>query len=355
MIPLVLKSYGPSGLAWGAQRWFTSALGTVIRRPGTLMPTSLVTATLQSSVITNGNRLKAFQKFAAARLFDSEVFEARQLLFSDETYDSLWMTEGVGFFAANKAFAGTPRSWLLSDNSLPKQAMLPLHTGMGMAAGLNAFRRAESRGKWNACDIVAQFLGLCNRSAHISYLDAAIESLGLVSCMVLHPNECRLIASELGGHCESGESLFWHGFGRGLYFSPISVCPLLALRSAAMEVATRLPPHEQSRRNCVAGLAWAVTLVNIRHPHVIEKFLNRNAHLVNSDAFANGVTSALTLWQAWAPDSDCSSRIRTHTPVHSPATWFCHATKYCRHTPMPANAELFRYHVKEEVLAGTAV
>ena len=55
-------------------------------------------------------------------------------------------------------------------------------------------------------------------------------------------------------------------------------------------------PHDLARRNILAGVAWALTVVNMRHPSVMETFLRHHGELAKSnDAFTNGVISALLM------------------------------------------------------------
>jgi hypothetical protein len=57
------------------------------------------------------------------------------------------------------------------------------------------------------------------------------------------------------------------------------------------------PPHESGRRNAAAGFSWAITLVNLRRPAVVESFLSHHREVESpGDPVAQGVLSALLLW-----------------------------------------------------------
>jgi hypothetical protein len=57
------------------------------------------------------------------------------------------------------------------------------------------------------------------------------------------------------------------------------------------------PRHERGRQNAVAGFSWAVTLVNLRRPAVVESFLAHHAAPADpAHPVAQGVASALELW-----------------------------------------------------------
>jgi hypothetical protein len=90
---------------------------------------------------------------------------------------------------------------------------------------------------------------------------------------------------------------FWHGVGRGLYFLPLNAVPCASSSWRAAEMAQSEAPHALGRLNALAGLVWAVTLVNIRHPEILEAFLKQHGNAFSAnDAFANGVSSALMIW-----------------------------------------------------------
>jgi hypothetical protein len=77
----------------------------------------------------------------------------------------------------------------------------------------------------------------------------------------------------------------------------------------------REPPHELGRRNAVAGLAWALTLVNIRHPEILVVFLKHHgSQITDSQALANGIRSAMTIWLDASPDDGYLEVLRTYVP-----------------------------------------
>jgi hypothetical protein len=83
-------------------------------------------------------------------------------------------------------------------------------------------------------------------------------------------------------------------------------------------------PHTLGRLNVLAGLAWALTLVNIRYPEILETFLKHHGDLLStSDAFANGVSSATMIWYDM--------------------TWNDPYLKaFCRHQPDPSDPDLVK-------------
>src|SRR4029077_12870175 len=61
-------------------------------------------------------------------------------------------------------------------------------------------------------------------------------------------------------------------------------------------------PHEVAKQNVIAGFAWALALVNIRHPAIVTAFLNLvGSNLEIQDAIVNGFSSALLVWRDSQP------------------------------------------------------
>jgi hypothetical protein len=107
----------------------------------------------------------------------------------------------------------------------------------------------------------------------------------------------RIIDEGLSAIAPDVLSYFWHGVGRGLYFLPINALPCSSSTERAIGMAHDEPPHTLGRSNALGGLAWAVTLVNIRHPAVLEVFLQQcDEAMVGDDAFSTGVSTALMIW-----------------------------------------------------------
>jgi hypothetical protein len=69
--------------------------------------------------------------------------------------------------------------------------------------------------------------------------------------------------------------------------------------NAPWRVITRLDqevPNEGARKNALAGISWAITVVNMRQPVVLEAFLRHHGELAErDDAFRNGLTSSLLM------------------------------------------------------------
>src|SRR5262249_28606752 len=128
------------------------------------------------------------------------------------------------------------------------------------------------------------------------YVAASYEGLGLVA-RNLYPHLIAEIDRELSQMGNNLIDYFWHGVGRAAYFAPTNYVPLPGVPVRIVEMTRREPPHELGRRNALAGAIWAMVLVNLREPEVIENFLVQCAEVdFDSDAFANGVSSAALVW-----------------------------------------------------------
>lgn len=207
-----------------------------------------------------------------------------------DPYAALWVTEGVGYSLAEQTATAGGLLRGLAASGVPARAWLPLHTGMGLSLAGRAHRQFDLRG--SPAQGLRWFADLCAESSMPGYGMAAFEALGFVS-RNLHPESVAAIDRELS----SAElSYFWHGVGRGLLFSPARAFP--GSSSQAIEEAQGVPCAVR-RRQAVAGVAWALTLVNVRHRGILDVLLarcRRRLSATGAEAFANGVCSALAIW-----------------------------------------------------------
>jgi hypothetical protein len=81
-----------------------------------------------------------------------------------------------------------------------------------------------------------------------------------------------------------------------MYFDPMNMLPSVNAPWRAIRRLETEAPHPLAYRNALSGLSWAITVVNMRHPIVMEAFLRHHADLARAnDAFGNGVTSSLMM------------------------------------------------------------
>lgn len=281
------------------------------------------------------NKLEAFSLFATAdeRLNapSRPLPDLIEEILREPPYQALWATEGVGYYLGVTHLQQESRpTKILSrwDRHLPERTFLPLHTGLGLAFACEFLRRLNNQ-HGGVRENLFEFFELCRNNSREDLTKAAIESLGLITRILrpmLVPTIDRILFDEDSTILEG----FWHGVGRGLYFTPSSILPCASVAWPALKRARTESRHETGRLNAQAGLAWAVTLVNIRDPEVLETFLSGRQESLSNDAVANGLSSAAAIWRAWSPDSDYLSRLCAHkTKPKTAAAWDRHVTSQC--------------------------
>jgi hypothetical protein len=240
------------------------------------------------------NKLGAYRLFASADRFLRDSKGAGGLISAIEQvggltdYSAVWATEGVGYYYARDGGQ-------LCKQGIPRQMRLPMHTGAGLAWAEAAIRSAPESG---IGQVLSEFWRDCVTAAQYGYHEALFEAVGLVAA-TLNPSLVSELVRNPETITEDQSALFWHGVGRGLYFSPIGFVPLAEARSRAFRLALGWPVSEAGRRNALAGLAWAITLVNVRDPEVVLFWLTEHADEIRrNEGFRNGVTSALIAWLA---------------------------------------------------------
>jgi len=250
------------------------------------------------------NKLEAFALFHRAPARRGPIAEAGPLLAENlrqvaalGAYPSVWAMEGLGFAVAEWAWAvgESPRRFLAEAGRdvQPAGAVVPLHTG----AALSFAERLLTSGEARSPEGLARWLAGWEECALAGSGGVAVEALGLVA-RNLYPHRLRRLDGLLRAIDPVLAEHLWHGVGRGLYFAPTHLLPYSAAPGRALDKAGREPPDEAGRRNATAGLGWALTLVNLRHPEVVADVLRRHGRdVARGEAFAHGVASAVLLWR----------------------------------------------------------
>jgi hypothetical protein len=272
------------------------------------------------------NKLEAFNLFAHVDLTlhieSPEEGRLPELIKKTEALDSyraVWATEGLGYYLATKFCerSGAPRSLLNGERGgkVPERSLVALHAGMGLAIA-NRLMATISSGsqKSKIRHVLDQFATDCRDNSRMGYTGAAYESLGLVT-RNLYPQMIPKLDPELRQIDENLAGYFWHGVGRGIYFAPTNFFPDGNSLARALKMARQEPPHELGRRNALAGLTWAMTLINIRNPEILESFLkNHGSQLGDRDAFSNGVGSSVMIWRDSTVADDYLREFLRHHP-----------------------------------------
>lgn len=253
------------------------------------------------------NKLQCFYLFAhvdsALDLGSKSIFSLPDLTARAnrlDTYFSVFASEGAGHYYTDWYLANrsTPRS-LLTDQAhtqLPVKALVPLHAGMGLSLAEAVLRAFEHNAFPDFDSAINKFIELCEDNSIRGYVGATYEALGLAT-RNLFPHLISALNACLARKDGKLLEYFWHGVGRAVYFSPINFLPCGDGTLRGLQMCQQEPPHNMARRNAVAGFSWALTLVNIRQPEVIADFLlSHEKHIIENDAFINGICSALIVW-----------------------------------------------------------
>jgi hypothetical protein len=255
------------------------------------------------------NKVRAFQFFETvadvlqlgdAALVPGEAIHRAQSTLGLE--QAVWASEGIGYeLSERRRRAGQPPDALLRgpDDGVPLGSWAVLHTGMGMSLAESSLERLGSAPSLPLRRRVLEgHVALCRDAARHGYAELAFEPLGLVA-RLLAPAQVPAIATDLAEMGGPWADLFWHGVGRGVYFLPANLPPGRNAPWRGLASCRDEPPQERSRQNAVAGFSWAVTLVNLGRPAVVEGFLAHHAEPSDPrDPAAQGVTSALEFWHS---------------------------------------------------------
>jgi hypothetical protein len=248
------------------------------------------------------NKIEAFRLFQCADrelglpLDGLPLDEVVQRTLAREVFRAIWMLEGVGYLKATSSSLSV--KGLLTEGPgarLPNRAMIPLHAGMGTAFAERLLGGPDSRSS------VQRFLEACRANCRPGWEDACIEPAGLV-VRLLYPSLTAAVSAEMEKTGPELRALFWHGVGRSLYFQPMNFLPMAGAHRRMLNGAAQESDRPEDRRNVLAGLVWAVTLVNLPQPAVMRSLASACADLNMRDEFVNGLISALLVWRHMAPN-----------------------------------------------------
>jgi hypothetical protein len=276
-------------------------------------------------------------------------------------FPALWAVEGAGHYYAVSLWGEEedPRD-LLTDAraaAAPDKSMTMLHAGIGLGF---AERLLEKVGPETPApeirDVLRRFLALCHANARPGYVGAALESLGLVTRDFHPPELVPVIDRQLASLDEEALAYFWHGVGRAIYFSPTYFLPFGRTPWRAVEMCHGEAPHELGRLNAIAGLAWAMTLVNMQQPQILEVVVKRHGEeFIQNGAFANGISSSIIMRYDTTPGVRFILAFCQHQPADSGLAaawnnlvrWPCEQGLGQRYPVLKENqqlGEIFRYH-----------
>jgi hypothetical protein len=255
------------------------------------------------------NKIQAFRLFAyvdqelripPSRTEPLEALARRALALSN--YRKIWALEGVAHYYTNALKSPGKQHGLLLNPELPETTMVPMHAGMGTSfAGSVLAKLDGNTSKLALRDALTLFFELCRANSRPGWLENAIEPMGL-GVRSLHPHLLARVSDAMGEINVDAQRLFWHGVGRSLYFVPMNFITFGGSHERALKTAIAEAPTIEDRHNAVAGLVWAVTLVNICHPAVLKNLLRAAEGIRMPEAVINGIMSALMVWKHMVPE-----------------------------------------------------
>ncbi len=264
-----------------------------------------------SSLMTEmANRVEAFSLFENAETLLGPGSSSATLgeLFSrasgQGTYRAPWITEGAAHLYSKNRWtaAGEPSAVLSRPEALanvPANLLTVAHVGLGASLAERVLAGIGSTGLEGA---ISRFRRLCLSNAHPGYDHMCVELLGFVTAL-LTPGLTNAAAA-LSAHLFSdAEDYFWHGTGRAAYFSISEGVPIPGAHERTIRRIDATRPHDRARANATAGWAWALTLVNIRHPAVVRRALDTARRVArHPDAVTEGAESGLRIWTEISPN-----------------------------------------------------
>jgi hypothetical protein len=236
--------------------------------------------------------------------------------YSVSSWEALWAVEGTGHYYTDQYWNkyGEPHGLFFEENApVPVKSLTMLHAGLGLSIADRLLDKltTESTAE-EVSDALEIFVTQCRNNSRKGYMGAAIESLGLVT-RDFHPDLLKIISRQFRIVAPDLVSYFWRGAGRALYYSRKYFTPVLYSLWDGVEEFEGATETERS--GALAGRVWASTLVNMRHPAIMENMLrtyNRGTGLV--EAFANGVASCMTMRQDITPNEQFVIDFYNHQP-----------------------------------------
>jgi hypothetical protein len=235
-------------------------------------------------------------------------------------FPAVWGVEGLGLYHVEACRANTiPLKNILSVpplETLPSGSMTMLHAGIGLSFARSCL--AGLSGSSSPAELrkaLEQFIRLCRDNSRPGYTGCAFESLGLVSLVLHNPEMARALDRELASIDPEVATFMWRGAGRALYFHPKNFVPGLHCPWRGIAMSRAIAPHESARQNLRAGVAWPTTIVNIRHPQVMERvLLYQGENDPDRDLFINGLTSSMVMRYDTTPDGPYIRPFIAHQP-----------------------------------------
>jgi hypothetical protein len=265
------------------------------------------------------NRLRAFGLFQFADVMlgmgpHVDLPELVAAAFEYEPFDRLWIIEGSGCWWGNREFGRSVPPWVPSSR-LPAASLIPLHGGLGLAIATQLLRDSDGEAIHALLQLAVHCCGECSAPG---FDRVALEATGL-AVRTFRPDLARRLDEHLRREPEL-RRCFWHGVGRGTYFAPSNWMSTPGVAWQSIGALPGVGDDAAARRNAVRGFAWAVTLVNLGAPGVLERYARAMIDAYEIDELTCGVQSAIVAWRHAAPDDHAViDSLLLHEPADSAA------------------------------------
>jgi hypothetical protein len=271
-------------------------------------------------------KIRAFSFFEHVDIFldldpDSPwpIEEAVKKIQALEPENRVWALEGVGYIYAERALKQkeTPEG-ILQNINLPHWSSGGLHSGMGMVFANRFLQNFKDQNSLSiSFKTIERYLALVRENSLPSCAGIPLDSLGFIA-RLMFPEQVPLIDKRLQKMEKNLAAYFWHGVGRALFFLPGNMWPGRSFPWRAVEMAPTEAPHEFGYLNILSGLAWPLTLVNLREPRITENVLKyHRERLSKNEAFSNGVSSAIVFLTKSIGSSPLIDSFLNHNPASS--------------------------------------
>ncbi len=239
------------------------------------------------------------------------------------TFPALWAVEGLGtYYAETFRERNLPPVNMLTDpalDGLRPGSWTMLHAGIGLSfAKRNLEGLSSASPKVDLRRALERFIRLCRENSRPGYVGCALESLGIPT-LILHDIPMALAIDRILMEIDPETARFmWRGAGRALYFHPKNFIPGWKCPWRGVQMSREIAPHEMARNNLRAGVAWATTVVNMRHPAIMETVLTYQGETdPDRDMFINGMTSSMIMRYDTSPDDPYIQNFINHVPDSS--------------------------------------
>ncbi len=210
-------------------------------------------------------------------------------------FPALWAVEGAGKDLAEWHIARNPdpRNILIDAQLDPKWdgAWLMLHAGLGLGFAKHYYDHMQGATDEHLTHVVSQ----------------TVRLWGTDVCLRVHYILEKVDADSVG--------YYWRGMGRSAYFHPINFMPGFIRPARSMRIVEKQAPNRYLAECMLSGVAWALTVVNMTDPRVMEWVLtNHDDYFSGSPGFFNGVTSSVVMRFDTTPGEPLIERFLNHQP-----------------------------------------